>query len=109
MTKDDDSRRIGWLCALEGAILSAPGRSVLGFRPQLTLEEVDVASARDLSLSRELARELHRAVPHLIVWETSDYVAIGTGSDRYVWAFLQPATVRSGSASKYRTMEPHSA
>ena len=49
-----------------------------------------MAPARDLSLSRELARELHHAVPHLIVWETTDYVAIGTGPDRYVWAFLQP-------------------
>jgi len=46
--------------------------------------------ARDFTVARELARELHRAVPHLVAWETSNYLAIGTGREHFVWAFVQP-------------------
>jgi hypothetical protein len=46
--------------------------------------------ARDLALAWELARELQTAAPHLLAWETSNYVALGTGRNGFVWAYVQP-------------------
>ncbi len=46
--------------------------------------------ATDLTAAWELARELHRAAPYLQIWETTDYVAVGTGRNGFVWAFVQP-------------------
>jgi hypothetical protein len=45
--------------------------------------------AKDVPVAWELARELHRAAPHLQVWETTNYMAVGSGRNGFVWAYVQ--------------------